>query len=113
MFAQYEPYLQAALDRSDPGTSIDEVKEAIRRGDAYLWPGEASAAVTQVDDSKRMHVWLVGGDFEELMKMEAACCKLAKDLGCVRMTAEDARPGWRRVLELRGYREIRLLVKDI
>jgi len=113
VFDHAAPYLQAALARSEPGPTLDDVRAAVSDGKAMLWPGGSSAAVTQLVEYRAMHVWLVAGDRDELMQMEAAACELGRKLGCNVITAEDARPGWARILKDMGYREMRLLVKEI
>ena len=112
-FADYERLLSPALRHTEKGTTMDDVREAIRSGRALFWPGEKSAAVTTEYHAHEFVLWLAGGDLEELYKMEAAAVDLARERGFSRAVVEDGRKGWGRVLKRLGYREVRQMVKDL
>lgn len=102
--------LQPALDRSSDGATMDDVRTEIAAGRAILTVGERSAVVTQRDV---LNVWLVGGSLAEVMEMEPHVAEMARRMGCAALTACNARPGWARAMMANGWREVRLLVKDI
>lgn len=102
--------LQPALDRSSDGATMDDVQAEIASGRAILTLGQRSAVVTQPDV---LNVWLVGGDMTEIRDMEPHVCEMARQMGCKALTAVNARPGWARAMKEMGWREIRLLVKDL
>jgi hypothetical protein len=104
------PILQSALDHAREGKTLRDVDEQLASGDALLWPGKRSAAVTQILDQKTLHVWLAGGSMAELREMEASAVDLARRLGCSGLTAEG-REGWARVLRNLGWRP--MLRRDI
>jgi hypothetical protein len=112
-FADYERLLSPALRHTEKGTTMEDVREAIRSGRALFWPGEKSAAVTTEYHAHEFVLWLAGGDLEELYKMEAAAVDLARERGFSRAVVEDGRKGWGRVLKRLGYREVRQMVKDL
>jgi hypothetical protein len=96
------PYLQAALDR-DPTHSLDDVRREVEAGECQFWPGERCAALTKLihtPNTVSLHIWLAGGDLEELKRMLVAVEAHAKAWGCDRVLIYG-RPGWGRVLD--GY----------
>ena len=77
-------------------------------GRAQLWAGEAAAMVTQcvVDERGRcLHVWLAGGDLEEILAMRPGVEAWARAHGCGRVTI-NGRRGWSRVLRRHGYARV-------
>lgn len=75
-------------------------------GNARLWLGERSAAVTQIEEHPRLKaltVWLAGGDLGELKDVLLPQAEaFARAQGC-RFLAVTGRQGWARTL---GYRPI-------
>ena len=68
-WARCAPWLDAALDHAGRTHALADVKAAITRGEAHLWPGAASALVAAIEDDpgeRRLLIWLAGGDREEL-----------------------------------------------
>jgi hypothetical protein len=105
------PYLQAAIDRSYPtgGLTIRDVLDKVAGGQAQLWPGRNSAAVSNPE--KAFNIWLAGGDMRELFQMLEIAEAQAKAQGFDCMTISEARPGWDRVMAKLGYVPHRSLVK--
>lgn len=98
-FARCRPFLEAALELA--GThNLSDVVQGIADGAFHFWPGEKSAAVTQVYQYPRarfLHIFLAGGDLEELLAMVPLFKSWAAHLGCTKLTL-IGRPGWERVL---------------
>ena len=107
--ARAVPHLQAALDRSPGGFTIQDVLDRIAAGQAQLWPGRNSAAVTTPETV--LNCWLAGGEMTELMQMLDVAEAHAKSAGFLGMTVIDGRPGWSRVLSRRGYERQTVLYK--
>ncbi|HWA63622.1 MAG TPA: hypothetical protein VG939_19755 [Caulobacteraceae bacterium] len=98
------PFLSEALAR-DPSHSLEDVRALVEAPGAMvcLWPGERSAAVTELITHPRLrelHVWLAGGDLEELRRGLPSIEAFAAALGCQRVSL-FGRPGWTRALD--GY----------
>ncbi len=77
-------------------------------GRAHLWAGKAAALVTQcvVDDRGAcLHVWLAGGDLDEILAMRPGVEAWARGRGCERVTI-NGRRGWTRVLGRYGYARV-------
>jgi len=81
--------------------------ERIARGDALLWPGEASVILTETYQSvtglRSHHNWLAGGELEEIKYMMGAVEQWGRNHGCHRQTGSGRR-GW--LKEFTGYEEI-------
>lgn len=87
------------------GTPWAEVEADVLGGKAQLWPGDAAAMVTKVleDQTGRvLHVWLGGGDLEELLRLQPAVAAWGRSMGCNRATIEG-RAGWGKVLKANGW----------
>ena len=112
-FADYEHLLLPALEHTEAGTTIEDVRAAIQSGRAMLWPGQKSVAVTTEYHAREFVIWLAGGDMGELFKMEAAAAAMAKQHGFHRICVEDGREGWGRALTRIGYRPVRQMIKEL
>lgn len=105
------PHIEAALARSPGGFTLPDVLDRIARGQAHLWTGSRSAAVTNTETV--LNCWLAGGEMTELMQMLDQAEAQAKAAGYLGMTVIDARPGWERVLASRGYVPQRVLWRGL
>lgn len=112
-FARCLPFLEKSLRLDVAGDTLDDVIAEIREGKAIFWPGREAAAVTRIHDMRAMHIWLGGGSMRELRQMCEPAEKLGRRLGCTHLTLSSHRDGWARALRGLGWREERLIVKDI
>ena len=98
------PWLQAALDHAGNLFTLDDVKQAVLRGEATFHPGLNAAVITEIrvyPQKKIYNCWLAGGDIEELkLAFAPAVRKYAKRAGCDAITIQG-RPGWKRVFNMR------------
>jgi hypothetical protein len=110
-------WLDAALDHAGRSHALEDVAAMIAEGEAQLWTGERSAAVTLIEDEpreRRLLVWLAGGDLGELVadlrpRIEA----YGRQCGCRRMLIVG-RAGWERALARQGYAPLaRLIAKEL
>jgi hypothetical protein len=102
-WARCSPWLQAALDHAGNLFSLDDVKQAVLKGEAIFLPGLEAAVVAEIRvfPQKRIYnCWLAGGDLEELKLAFAPAVRwYAKKAGCDAITIQG-RPGWRRVFNM-------------
>lgn len=105
------PLLQAALDQSEQGQTIEDVQRAISSGEAQLWIGERSAGVTEI--TIEINAWLFGGDAEESVAMLPSIEAFARTIGADRIVVAGGRPGWKRVLRSHGFETKEVLVKSL
>lgn len=96
--------LLAAL-QAGGGDEADLCAE-LSAGRAQLWIAGRSALATQCVSGpagRELHIWLAGGDLEEILTLAPGVEAWARGQGCVRVTLEG-RPGWTRALRPLGYR---------
>ena len=87
--------------------TIEDVEDAINGGRMGLIALERSAFVIEVHAYPRLralHIFLAGGDLDELRSCDARMDATAKALGCSRITIAGRR-GFVRTLKDLGYRE--------
>jgi len=97
LFQKVEQILEPALEY-DNAYNIEDVADCISNGTMQLWPTSNSAVVTQVQNFPRMkvlHIFLAGGNLEELETLTPHIQKFAEDMGCRKITLTGRR-GWSR-----------------
>lgn len=97
--------------------TIEDVESMVAEGDAQLWLGERSAAVSEIicfPRAKVLHLWLCAGDMEEITEImlpKAEAFAVAE--GCSRLTTAG-RKGWDRVMSRHGFTPVAsVCAKDI
>lgn len=97
--------------------AIEDVEAMVESGEAQLWLGEKSAAVTEIVKFPRlkvMHLWLCGGDLREITEVMLPRAEaFARVEGCDRLTT-GGRIGWDRVMKRHGFTPIAsICAKDL
>jgi hypothetical protein len=105
-WARCRSWVEAALH--DVRThAIEDIEAGIASGAYQFWPGAKSAAITEIHSFPRaryLHIFLAGGDMEELIAMIPSWKSLAAHLGCSDLTLYG-RPGWERALKSHGWQK--------
>jgi len=109
-------WISQALSTQDTH-ALEDVEKMIEDGYAKLWEGEHSAAVTEIIQYPRLkslHLWLCGGDMEEITEvMLPKAEKYAREQGCTKLTT-GGRKGWDRVMSKHGFTPVAsICAKDI
>lgn len=102
------PWIEAALEYSGGTHDFYDVAEAIAEGRMQLWPATLGCGVTEIvvyPKKKVLHVFLAGGDMNQLTDMIDAAAAWGKAQGCNGMTMAG-RKGWERVLARHGWRPV-------
>jgi len=111
-----KPWLEAALELSGGTHTLDDVVQAIIKGEKQFWPAPKGCAVTEIVNYPRkkvLHIFLAGGEMEQIIDMDDSAVEFAKMNGCTGMSIAG-RKGWKRVLKDKGYVEtFTVLGKDI
>lgn len=92
------PHIEAALEYAGGTHLPGDVIRAILAGGLQLWPGEHSAIVTEIEHYPQMktcHLFLAGGDLDELKLMLPSIEQWAAQNGCSKVTLAG-RKGWQR-----------------
>lgn len=99
---EWPAHLQAALDGAlerAEGHSQATIEAALDRGDMQMWAAPTSFCLTELrvtpTGMKLGHLFLAGGDLEELRLLYPIIEGWAKSQGCVKMTMLG-RTGWER-----------------
>jgi len=101
-------YIEDALEYAKGTHTLDDIWNGVVRGDFQFWPGDKSAIITEIQiypQTKVMHIFLAGGDLEELLQMEKSVRAYAQTIGCNSMSISGRR-GWLRIFERDGWKEV-------
>lgn len=103
-FERCRGWLESALE---PENTIEEVAADLAANRAMLWPGERCALITRItfDPDKTLHVWLGGGDLDELLAMRTGVEAVGRLMGC-RFATIAGRKGWARVFRKFGFEAV-------
>lgn len=95
------PWLEKALERTDGAYEWSDVLDGLASSHMQFWPAPKAAIVTQVVQSPRLktlHVFLAGGDLDQVLDMVPSLEAFAAFNDCTALTM-DGRRGWQRVLK--------------
>ena len=101
-----KPWIETALERSGGHNTWDEVCAGIRSGKMQLWPAERGCIITEIvvyPNTKALHVFLAGGELDEILQMTENVKEWAKLQGCS-FASFDGRFGWQKPLEKLGWK---------
>ena len=93
-------WITSALEYSGGTHTYKDVVDGVLTGRYQLWPGERGCCVTEIvryPQRKVLHIFLAGGELQEILSMELAVSEFGKMHGCDRMTLAG-RPGWKKAL---------------
>ncbi|NDD54301.1 hypothetical protein EBZ39_10570 [bacterium] len=116
-FKECEKYIEDALQYCNGTHELQDVADQIFNGELQLWPAKDTALVSQIvvyPKRKSIHIFLAGGNIDELINMEESVFSWARRQGCDMLTF-SGRLGWSRSkLKNRGYKADHIMmVKDI
>lgn len=116
-FKECEKFIADALEYCNGTHDLQDVADQIARGELQLWPANETALVSQIityPKRKAIHIFLAGGNIDELINMEESVFTWAKMQGCDMLTF-SGRLGWSRSkLKNRGYKaDHMMLVKEL
>lgn len=96
-------WIADSLERSPCGNSLEAIAAEIAAGKARLWVGRASAVVTQPVIGER--IWHAGGDMADLIDQLKRAEAVFRRGGVQRLTVEDTRKGWAKILRPHGFEQ--------
>lgn len=99
--ARCRPWLENALARTEGAYEWPDILDGLATGHMQFWPAPHGAMITQVVESPRLktlHVFLAGGDLDQVLDMIPSLEAFAAFNDCVALTM-DGRRGWERVLK--------------
>ena len=98
-------WIESALAYGGGTHLYEDIVEAIVAGKMQLWPAENSCLVTEITlfpRKKVLHVFLGGGDLDEIIGMHESVVQWAIDQGCASLTM-TGRKGWGKPLKSSGW----------
>lgn len=101
-------WLEAALEYSGGTHTLSDIRAGIEAKRYALIPGEKSALVFEICEYpqlKALHVFLAGGDLQEIKSFDPLLIDLAKAGNCARIDIAGRR-GWVRALKDIEYTEM-------
>lgn len=99
-------WIEDALEYSGGTHDFDDIVLSVSRGEMQLWPAERGAVVTQIvsyPKKKTLHLFLAGGEMDQILDMEESIIKWGKAQGCDTLSLAG-RKGWVRTLADRGWK---------
>jgi len=99
------PFLEPALEYTNGTHDYIHVVQSVLAGQFHLWPTENSAIVTEFHEfpkERHLHIFLAGGDLEEIKQLHDNVVQFAKAAGCCALTL-TGRAGWVKALSDLGF----------
>ena len=111
-----KPWVEAALEYAGGTHTFKDIVDGILERRFQFWPAEKGCAVTeliQMPQKKILHIFLAGGEMQQIVDMDDSAVEFAKGQGCTMVTIAG-RKGWKKVLKDNDYNEYyTTLAKDI
>ena len=101
------PWIEAALEYSGGTHDYFDVCQAVFTGKMQLWAAEKGCMVTEIvvyPKKKVLHIFLAGGELDQILDMEGSLIEWGKMQGCSSLTLAG-RKGWIRTLKDRNWNE--------
>lgn len=109
-------WIESALELSGGTHNFNDIKAGVHSLRYQFWNAERGCAVTEIVDFPRkrvLHVFLAGGDLDQILDMESSAVEFAKKHGCEGMTLAG-RKGWTRALKDYNWKEaFTVLAKEL
>lgn len=100
-------WIEAALEHSGGTHDFQDIAESVMQGTMQLWAGEVGCAVTEIivyPKKKVLHVFLAGGQMNQIIDFQESAVEFGRMQGCSSMTLAGRR-GWTKVLDKHGWKE--------
>jgi len=98
-------WIEDALEYADGSHTFEDIVREVLLGRMHLWYGDNGCAVTEFvvyPRKKVIHVFLAGGDMQQILDFEESAAAWGKANGCTGMTIAGRR-GWSKVLGKHGW----------
>ena len=113
MLQHCRKWIEDALEYSGGTHNFDDVAQGIIEGRMQLWPAERGCAVTEIvlyPRIKVLHVFLAGGEMDQIIDMIDSAVEWSKTQGCTSMTISGGH-GWQKVLSKHGVQPVMTVLK--
>jgi hypothetical protein len=102
---RHRHHIEAALDYAQHSHTFDDVVAMVLQGRLRLWSLPNSVMLTEVITYPRYqtyHMFLGGGDLQEILAMHPQVEQAAREAGCTKLSV-TGRQGWVRALKNHGW----------
>jgi hypothetical protein len=113
MLERCRKWIEDALEYSGGTHTFEDVEQGIYEKRLQLWPAERGCAVTEIvvyPRIKVLHVFLAGGEMDQIIDMINSAVEWSKAQGCTSMTI-SGRHGWQKVLAEYGFKPVMTVLK--
>ena len=103
---KFRGFIEDALGHADHSHSFDHICERVIRGDLLMYPLPHAVLLCEISEApnfKTFHVYLGGGDLEEMLDAQSMIEADAKLFGC-KYVSMTGRLGWKPHFEKRGWK---------
>jgi len=100
-------WIESALAYSGGTHDFFDIVRGVMSGHMQLWAGDNGCAVTEITvypKRRILHVFLAGGNMQQILDFEASAIEFAKLNGCNALSLAG-RKGWAKVHKDRGWKE--------
>ena len=100
-------WIESALQYSGGTHEFIDIVNGVLSGTMQLWAGERGCAVTEISvypRKKVLHVFLAGGEMDQIIDFQESATEFAKMNECSAMTIAGRR-GWTRILDKHDWKE--------
>lgn len=104
---RHRRHLENALEYADGSHTFDDLVNMVMMGKLHLWSKSNSIILAEVLDypqEKHYHMFVGGGDLDEILAMHEEIESAARQLGCTKLSV-CGRRGWVRGLAGHGWKE--------
>lgn len=106
--ARCRAWIENALKYSGGTHLFEDVARGVLNGSMQLWPAARGCAVTEIviyPRKKVLHVFLAGGEMDQLIEMIDSAADWGRSQGCSGMTLAG-RHGWSKVLAKHNWKPV-------
>lgn len=100
-------WIESALEYSGGTHIFEDIVQGVLEGRMQLWAGDHGCAVTEIvvyPRKKVLHVFLAGGDMNQIIDFQESAAEFGRMNGCDKLTLAG-RKGWTKVLDKHGWDE--------
>lgn len=102
---RHRVHIEAALEYAQHSHTFDDIVAMVMHGQLRLWSLPNSVMLTEVityPRYKTYHVFLGGGDLQEILDMHPQIEQAAREAGCSKLSV-TGRHGWKKALQAHGW----------
>ena len=107
---RHRHHIEAAMEYGQNSHTFDDITAMVLHGQLRLWSLPNSVMLTEIITYPRYkvyHIFLGGGDLQEILAMHPQIEQAAREAGCVRLSV-TGRHGWAKALKPHGWEPVHM-----